>query len=193
MSDLDRWKNATKENAPDLIITGTKLDTENLYTSYYSDILKMQEKGNTILDFGCGVGRNSIALLQKYKYVHCFDYPNMIGMLASTDIYDHYKDRIKLHTDWDKIKKYKFDAIFCCLVLQHIYEEDFMQYIKDFKEMTNLLYVCSRAYCDDHYKNVYTMLQKEWELHPDDAHRHEKITKFADEDHYFIKMIPRRI
>ena len=189
--DYEGWKRADEKTAADLILTGTKQGIETLYKDACDDLIDQhfEAQGNTVLDFACGVGRNSYSLLRKFKNVECYDFPNMINMMEKTAIYQAHKDRVKLFTDWEQVKIRKYDVIFCSLVLQHIYEKDLIPYLRDFKEMSENLYIHTRAYNDDQKKNMYAILREEWKLHPDYNAVRQLVISAREEQHYFIRMI----
>ena len=68
----DVWLNANKENAGDLILTGYEGDFKDM--PVYDEVRSLFGSGSTALDFGCGVGRNSVALSDTYDKVISFDY-----------------------------------------------------------------------------------------------------------------------
>jgi hypothetical protein len=61
----------------------------------------------------------------------------------------------------DELKIQKFDTIFCCIVLQHIYEDVLKKYIYDFKRMTSNLVVAGRRFNDDvKRRSTWTILEE---------------------------------
>lgn len=75
------WRGADERNAKELI-----LDDYETGGFIPSSFIKMIDKNVlTVLDFGCGIGRNLIALAEGRRYVHGFDFPNMIAMAMKDD------------------------------------------------------------------------------------------------------------
>lgn len=107
-----------------------------------------------VLDFGCGVGRNTFgAAIQRPKW-WVVGYDND-GMISKKDEFFalHYKPPVPLNvvftSDWEAVKAHQFDVIFCSLVLQHIYEDALVTYLKDFRLITQKLIVSGRRSNDD--------------------------------------------
>ena len=109
-----------------------------------------------ILDFGCGIGRNTLALCQDYPTWSIVGYDNKM-MLEKMEEYSQKKynknmdtfNNLKLTYDWEEIKKMKFDWIVCIIVLQHIKEIELEVYLDDFKCIGSKLLVIGRAWLDE--------------------------------------------
>ena len=134
------------------------------------ELYKVLDKCNplNILDFGCGIGRNSFGMASYSALWNITGYDNM-KMISLTDNYKNIKynntiiDNVKFESDWDIVKNMKFDCIYCSLVLQHIYESDLNTYVLDFKRMTSKLVVAGRRFNDEkiagNYKNTWRILE----------------------------------
>ena len=78
----------------------------------------------TVLDFGCGVGRNLALLAQRFPVVWAYDFPNMVGMAHA------YLDRTTLDRvhfvipPITNLAGLSFDLIVATLVFQHIPEAE---------------------------------------------------------------------
>ena len=117
--------------------------------------------GKVVLDFGCGVGRNVPAILNKKPSVLiCYDYPNMIKMakeqLVGYDlIYADYPIMNLL------MKVDSVDVVFASLVFQHIAERELrkevLPAIRGLIGDKGRLVVSSRGYTDEE-KNVWDIL-----------------------------------
>ena len=135
-----------------------------------------------ILDFGCGLGRNAYGLGMHSASWNIVGYDND-SMLKKTDDFRkiHYRgtvfENVFFRSDWEEIKTMKFDAILCCIVLQHIHEIPLVQYIKDFKLMTQKLIVAGRRFNDDPKKRSTWAILEENGLIPTDFYRNS--TKIA--------------
>jgi hypothetical protein len=100
------------------------------------------------------------------------------------------KDGHNLHTEstWRNLSWICFDAIFCCLALQHIYEEELMAYLQDFSFITKNLYVFTRSYNDDNKKNMLKLLERHFRFVKALGKSYEEIQAASGEDHYFVHM-----
>lgn len=181
------WEGLTAETAPDAIITNAKHTVENLHEIKQEgwEFLPFRE---SVLDFACGVGRNSYRLQNNFKNVYCYDLPNMIAIMRSTEKFRKDGNYLRVYDNWDNVSWRRFDAIFCCIALQHIYEEELMSYLKDFSRMTKNLYVFTRSYNDDNKKNMLELLEEYfWFVKALDK-TYEEVKAASGEDHYFVHM-----
>jgi len=153
------------EIVADYILTGKTVNEFNPDTSIYE--LLDKSRPLSILDFGCGIGRNTYGMGNYSDNWNVVGYDNL-KMLNLTSVYCKLKyDRqflnVKFINDWELIKSIKFDVIYCSLVLQHIYEKDLNTYLTDFKKITSKLIVHGRRFNDDRidnqYKNTWNILE----------------------------------
>jgi cyclopropane fatty-acyl-phospholipid synthase-like methyltransferase len=166
------------ENVVDLVITNGTTNTIN------SDMWMTSMIGDTnnklsILDFGCGVGRNIFDFSQKFNNWKFYGYDNS-NMLKKAGEYSIKKfdkninqyPNIELFSEWDVLKSIKFDCVYATIVFQHIYEKDLNLYIQDIKKMTNRLIVSGRRFNDDiindKHKNTWQILENNG-LYPSNA------------------------
>lgn len=151
----------------DFILTGRKASEAKFDFWLTAAVGGMKSHPMRVLDFGCGIGRNTFGFA-KYApawTVVGYDNENMISRRE-----EYYKLHYDLpmpsnaifSSDWDEVKTQKFDIVFCCLVLQHIYEDALVQYISDFKKMTGRLFVTGRRSNDDpeKHRSTWTILQE---------------------------------
>lgn len=133
----------------------------------------------SILDFGCGVGRNIFDFSQQFKNwkFYGYDNANMLNKALeyskirfNKSIFDY--SNIELTSDWNTLKTKKFDCVYATIVFQHIHENDLNLYIKDIKNMSRKLIVSGRRFNDDivdgKYKNTWQILEKN-NLYPSNA------------------------
>jgi len=133
----------------------------------------------SVLDFGCGVGRNIFDFSHKFKNWKFYGYDNL-NMLKKANEYSVGKfnknitdyHNIEMISSWDDLKSMKFDCIYATLVFQHIHEKDLNLYLQDIKQMTNKLIVSGRRFNDDiidgEYKNTWQILENNG-YHPSNA------------------------
>jgi len=115
----------------------------------------------TVLDFGCGFGRNSFMLASRCGKLWAYDFPNMIKMLEEDFRFKNFNNIIT-SSNWEEVKKQQFDAIVCCISLQHLTKEDCIKYLSDFAEMTDNLYVNTRPHLDFKDGLIYPLLMEKW-------------------------------
>lgn len=149
------WENGlTKDNVTDLILTGFK-DSPNKMT--HSKIIEQYCKGgNTILDFGCGVGRNSHYLKDKYQNVISYDLPSMLQFYPQ----EFKSDNITITSDWNWVKTQKVDEVLCSLVLQHLRPTDLERYLNDLLTISDRFIILSRTWQDYTNERTISILKK---------------------------------
>jgi SAM-dependent methyltransferase len=129
-----------------------------------------KNKSISVLDFGCGVGRNIFDFSHKFKNwkFYGYDNPNMLKKAKEYSIKKFNKNiedypNIQLFSEWDTLKSFRFDCIYATIVFQHIHEKDLNNYLQDIKQMTNKLVVSGRRFNDDmvdwKYKNTWRILE----------------------------------
>jgi SAM-dependent methyltransferase len=134
---------ARAENADDVrehILTGYKAGKP--FTPYEPTI--PLPPCETVLDFGCGLGRNFPYLKRLARRVTGFDLPPMIARCRV--LVD--EPAIDLHDDWNDLRTDRFDLIFASLVLQHIDPAICGTYLSDFARMAPSVYLLTRAESD---------------------------------------------
>lgn len=148
----------------DYVLTGANVATANQdplikkYIGYHHHI--------TVLDFGCGIGRNAIPLALENTgwIISVYDNPEMVKQMHKFCV-EKYKinltdiSNIKIYTDWNEVKSQSFDYIYSTLVFQHINEQTINFYIEDIKVMTHNLIISGRRYNDDGNKNTWQILE----------------------------------
>jgi SAM-dependent methyltransferase len=141
------------DKVTDLIVTGRKPEEATPDSWLYEWFKDDGDKSLTVMDFGCGMGRNTFGVANHFKNWTVIGYDSE-AMIGKTKDYAaiHYKDgtpsNTRFVTNWDELKMQKFDKIFCMLVLQHIFEDDLVKYAQDFKTMTKFLLVAGRRFND---------------------------------------------
>jgi SAM-dependent methyltransferase len=134
------------------------------------DYITTISQPTSVLDFGCGIGRNIFSFSDKkpdWKF-YGYDNNNMIEkaeefLLSKFNKNLNYYKNINLTSNWDYLRSNRFDCIYATLVFQHIREVDLNQYLQDIKKMTNRLIVSGRRFNDDtidgKYKNTWQILE----------------------------------
>lgn len=150
----DLWLNANKETAGDLILTGYNGALQDM--PVYEEVRSLFGHGSTALDFGCGVGRNSIALSDTYDKVISFDLPSMISLVPE----DNKLSNIIYTTDWDYVKGFKFDVVLASLVFQHIEDSELNSYLNDLSQIADRLVLHSRTWIDHSESQVLPIVEK---------------------------------
>lgn len=132
---------SSDEELKERILTGFK--SGKPFTPYVPTI-DLPSGIESVLDFGCGVGRNFPYLATIARRVEGFDLPPMIERcrtLASTPV-------ARLASDWADVRTRRYGLIFASLVLQHIETEACREYLVDFASMAPAVYLLTRARTD---------------------------------------------
>jgi cyclopropane fatty-acyl-phospholipid synthase-like methyltransferase len=175
------WDSLDKETAGDAILTGYKGDLA--YMPLYEEVHNKVPGGHSVLDFGCGVGRNIPSLVNKFEKVVGYDFPNMLDLVpegrkqVSNDPY-----KLSYSSNWDYVSLQKYDCIFASLVFQHIDEEELNTYLSDMQGMlVNKLVVHSRTTLDNGTTLVLPIIEKYFAL---DSIDYKKDPNSAAYDHF---------
>jgi len=83
------------------------------------ELIKKQTAGNTVLDYGCGVGTHGIACAQKGCYVHFMDISEPMLMITISRLMRRNL-KFNIHDKDITIPYNKFDTILCTDVIEHI-------------------------------------------------------------------------
>ena len=150
----DVWLNANKEDAGDLILTGYNGKFKDM--PVYEEVISLIGSDDRVLDFGCGVGRNTIALSKTNNLVYGFDLPSMISLVPE----ENKDENIVYSTDWDVVKELKFNCVLASLVFQHIDDEELKNYLRDLSVMTKKLILHSRTWIDHTETKVLDIVEK---------------------------------
>lgn len=150
----DIWLNANEQTAGELILTG--------YNGPFKDMPVCDEvkilfgNGSVALDFGCGVGRNSVALAETYDKVIAFDLPSMISLVPE----ENKLKNIIYTSDWEYVKSLKIDTILASLVFQHIEDSELDSYLNDLSQIVDRLVLHSRTWIDHSASQVLPIVEK---------------------------------
>ena len=144
MSGTDEWLTiAQSPSADDIrerILTGYK---DGKPFTPYVPVVPLPRGLASVLDFGCGLGRNFPYFATIARAVTGFDLPPMIERCRAVTTVP-----VELISDWSGISDRRFDLIFASLVLQHIEPQACAALLRDFAKMTDAVYVITRADSD---------------------------------------------
>jgi SAM-dependent methyltransferase len=133
---------ATDEDLRERILTGFK--TGKPFTPYAAT-LPLPAGIASVLDFGCGLGRNFPYLATIATHVVGFDLPEMIARARAVVI---GRPGLTLSSDWDAVRAMPFDLIFASLVLQHVPGDRCRDALADFARMAPVMYLLARGQGD---------------------------------------------
>jgi 2-polyprenyl-3-methyl-5-hydroxy-6-metoxy-1,4-benzoquinol methylase len=150
----DVWLNANKDTAGDLILTGYYGPLKDM--PVYDEVSSLFGSGFAALDFGCGVGRNSVALSKTYDQVVSFDLPSMIDLVPE----ENKLDNIEYTTSWEHVKGFKFGTALASLVFQHIEDLELDSYLNDLSHIVDRLVLHSRTWIDHSASQVLPIVEK---------------------------------
>ena len=144
MSGRDAWMTVAggaDDEIRERILTGYK---DGKPFTPYVPTLPLPANIDSVLDFGCGLGRNFPYLKGVARSVAGFDLPPMIERCRSSapDAVD------LLSAEWDQLKVLSFNLIFASLVLQHIEPEPVRLVLRDFSRMSPCVYLLTRNTTD---------------------------------------------
>jgi SAM-dependent methyltransferase len=130
---------ASEEDLRERILTGFKAGKP--FTPYAAT-LPLPAGMTSVLDFGCGLGRNFSYLGTIARRVVGFDLPEMIERAREVV---PWRSGLALSSDWDAVRAMPFDLIFASLVLQHIPEDRCREALADFARMAPVTYLLARG------------------------------------------------
>lgn len=120
----------------------------------------------TILDFGCGLGRNIVAMPSAWT-VCGYDSPEMLGRAA-----EFLTGRLSLGaelwlcSDWASVRQRTYDAILATLVFQHMALADLRPVLVDMRTITTRLVIESMGRMELHegHRVLNEVLSSGWYL-----------------------------
>jgi cyclopropane fatty-acyl-phospholipid synthase-like methyltransferase len=171
----DLWLNVNKETAGDLILTGYNGQLRDM--PVYDEVSSLFGNGEYALDFGCGVGRNSVALSENYSKVVAFDLPSMISLVPE----DNKLSNIIYTANWEYVKSFKFNMVLASLVFQHIDDAELESYLYDLSQITDKLVLHSRTWIDHSESKVLPIVEKYFII---DSIEHTQDPNNSIDDHF---------
>lgn len=120
-------------------------DDMNFHADAFNGLFKSPEKIGSILDFGCGIGRNFPALRDRCRRLCGYDIPEMIAACVN-----HCDDHpVELTDDWGTVVGREYDLIVASFAFQHIEPVETLHfYIESLSTVTDYLYVAGRHWRD---------------------------------------------
>lgn len=144
MPGRDEWLEIAAGEADDVrerILTGYK--TGKPFSPYVPTVA-LPTPLESVLDFGCGLGRNFPYLKTVAERVEGFDLPPMIARCRTLST-----ERVfRLSSDWEEVRSRRYGLIFASLVLQHLDTEDCRRFLVDFAVMAPTVYLLTRTRTD---------------------------------------------
>jgi SAM-dependent methyltransferase len=162
----DWWNAAATESDDDLrerILTGFK--SGKPFTPYAPTI--GWPRVESVLDFGCGVGRSFSYLRSVARTISGFDLPPMIARCRRLA-----PDGVTLRDDWPALRRERFDLVYASLVLQHVETDAIRACLADFAKMAPAIYLLTRV-DSDFGANVLDLVAEEPRLRPGPCHEVE--------------------
>ena len=145
---VDDWLAAARARDPDdvreCILAGYK--SGKPFTPYVPT-LSLPASIDSVLDFGCGLGRNFPYLTTIARTVVGFDLPPMIERCREVSAGSAHR-RVTLTSDWGDVCARRFDLVFATLVLQHVEPAPCRKYLEDFARLSPAVYVLTRVRSD---------------------------------------------
>jgi SAM-dependent methyltransferase len=144
MPGREEWSDIAAGDEDDLrerILTGYK--TGKPFTPYIPTI-PLPAQIESVLDFGCGLGRNFPYLKTIAARVEGFDLPPMIDRCRALG----RAQGVRLTSDWADVLTRGYDLVFASLVLQHIETDECRAYLANFARIAPHVYLLTRARTD---------------------------------------------
>lgn len=117
---------------------------------------------NTILDFGCGIGRSIPPLIERAPnaQIYGYDFENMTNLAKQYLGYDYWKRVIWINPPIENLRSLRPDIIIAIIVFQHIPEIELQGILRVLREIieNGVLFVQGRGYLDGQRKNVWKIL-----------------------------------
>ena len=159
----DGWADIASKSEDDIreyILTGYKAGRK--FEPYTLPLLQSTEV-RSILDFGCGLGRNFDGMRSLGAKSYAFDLPEMIKSCAK---FGEPGDVTLLDT-WEGVLDRRYDMAMAILVLQHVADQpEFFQSVTRLSQCSTYLYLCTRVYVDGTLKNTLSevLATRQWEV-----------------------------
>jgi SAM-dependent methyltransferase len=145
MAGKDDWLSVARAEDPDEI-------RERILTGYrdgkpftpYVPTVPLPGSIHSVLDFGCGLGRDFPYLTSIAREVVGFDLPPMIERCRTLSP----RPAALLTSDWEEASRRRYDLIAATLVLQHVETAACRAYLEDFARLAPVTYLLTRVRSD---------------------------------------------
>ena len=134
-------REASDDDLRERILTGFK---DGKPFTPYRPTLELPSGVRTVLDFGCGLGRNFPFLKELGARITGFDLPPMIQRCR--ELAPVQAD--ELASEWGSVRARNFDLIVATLVLQHVEPDSSRAYLADFARIAPAVYLLTRIDSD---------------------------------------------
>ena len=178
------WENLENtDEALDAILTGYKGDAIDM--PVYNKVVDHMRHVGSILDFGCGAGRNLKYLIDQYEVVYGYDYPNMLKFIPDST---RAANNLILLDSLDKVLLRNYDEILFSLVLQHIYPDELHDILEELSLHSRRFIIHSRTWVDFTEEDIMPILEQYFKI---DTIEYQKDPNSAKDDHFIGLFVPR--
>lgn len=132
-------------------------------------VVLAEDREQRVLDFGAGMLRNSIAIRDFSPHWQVIAYDSEAMLRRGWQVAQYPSEsfpvngRLRCCWEWDKVGE--VNAIVCCIVLQHLPEEDLREALVDFAKISPWLCVWGRQRLDESPDlSVWKIINESWDL-----------------------------
>lgn len=178
------WENLEdKGEALDAILTGYTGDAIDM--PVYDQVTKHLKHAGSILDFGCGAGRNLKYLINHYSNVYGYDYPNMLKLVPRET---KEAENLILLNNLDNVLIRTYDEILFSLVLQHIHPDELRDILREIASLAPRFIIHSRTWVDFTLEPILPILEEFLQI---DVIEYQKDPNSNENDHFIGVFLPR--
>ena len=150
------WENLRdEEEALDAILTGYKGKVNDM--PVYEDVTSNLISRGSVLDFGCGAGRNLKYLVSRYEKVYGYDYPNMLKLVSRET---RSNKNLILLDSLDNVLLRNYDEVLFSLVLQHIHPDEIRSILGEITLHSRRFIIHSRVWVDFTFEPILLILEE---------------------------------
>lgn len=146
------------EEAKELIWVPYVEDKSNF--GYSKELDWIDFRGKSVLDFGCGIGRNLNHICDRAAFTVGYDFKNMTNM-AIGFLKDKANKIIFVNPPVLSLTNFNFDIIVAVLVFQHMTEKDLREALVVFQRCLDIqgqLFVIDRSWMDEDRKETWLIV-----------------------------------